>query len=403
MSDWATIFVDDAARRMWDVLVVGAGPAGACLAARVAGSGKSVLLVEARSFPRRKPCGGCLNARALGWLRAWGVESELRRAGAVALETFHLACGAQSARWSLPAGLAISRARLDSILVRRAIEAGAHFLPETTARVAALHDDWRCVNLNDTSSSMETRARLVAAADGLSHGSLKSVPCASSRVQRASRIGLQATLADDSRHFPPGELAMAVAKEGYVGLTRIEGGLLNVAAAIDPWLLRKHGEPADAVMRILRSCALPAPGGDSPDGWMGTPALTRRSRSVAGRRLFLIGDAAGYTEPFTGEGMALAMECAALATPLAIAACEQWTDALMAAWRRLHRTRIRQGQWKCRLLTSMLRSPGMTKMALSACRYWPTIPQWLIQRISQPPAGAARIWTQPQRASLSAG
>ena len=71
----------------WDAIVIGAGPAGALSATLLARQGSSVLLVERRAFPRRKVCGGCLNARALSSLDRACLGASVRALGATPLHT----------------------------------------------------------------------------------------------------------------------------------------------------------------------------------------------------------------------------------------------------------------------------------------------------------------------------
>src|SRR5690348_14845948 len=125
--------MSDELPREWDVVVVGAGVAGAVSAMHLARSKLRVLLVEKSSCPREKVCGGCLNAAALHALAAAGVELNDGRDYA----RKRLACDGRAAEFPLPPGVAISRKRLDAILVEHAIRAGACFLPATRASLGA--------------------------------------------------------------------------------------------------------------------------------------------------------------------------------------------------------------------------------------------------------------------------
>src|SRR5262249_1926756 len=78
--------VEEAGSRVWDVLVVGAGPAGTMAARELAQRGAAVLLVDRAAFPRWKVCGCCLNHRALSTLEAAGLGEMVRRCGAVPLD-----------------------------------------------------------------------------------------------------------------------------------------------------------------------------------------------------------------------------------------------------------------------------------------------------------------------------
>ena len=119
-------------------------------------------------------------------------------------------------------------------------------------------------------------------------------------------IGLGTIVTDESQSYAAHELTMSVGQCGYVGLTRVEHAELNVAAAVDAWAMKQFG-PAKTIAMILGNCQLPMLDSLRNAKWTGTLPLTRQSRTVAARRLFAIGDAAGYVEPFTGEGMSWAI------------------------------------------------------------------------------------------------
>ncbi|MCA1852304.1 MAG: FAD-dependent oxidoreductase, partial [Beggiatoa sp.] len=86
-----TLDVAEAARRVWDVIVIGAGPAGSSAARLLARAGRSVLLVDKSSFPRYKVCGSCLNGRVLSALEAVGLGALVEEAGGVVLDGLRLA------------------------------------------------------------------------------------------------------------------------------------------------------------------------------------------------------------------------------------------------------------------------------------------------------------------------
>ena len=73
----------------WDLIILGAGVAGAAAAILAARSGFRTLLVDAKSFPREKVCGGCLNRRAQAALERLGVLQQLHQAGAVPITSLH--------------------------------------------------------------------------------------------------------------------------------------------------------------------------------------------------------------------------------------------------------------------------------------------------------------------------
>ena len=158
----ATLDRAAAAQQLWDVIVVGAGPAGALAAHGLASRGVAVLLVDRAEFPRGKVCGGCLNGRALTLLQQAGRGTLPAELGAMPVDAFLLAVGGSQARLPLPSGVAVSRNALDAALVRAAITVGANFLPGTRATLGELTSRERVVILEGEATP--ARARLVLAA-----------------------------------------------------------------------------------------------------------------------------------------------------------------------------------------------------------------------------------------------
>lgn len=370
----ATLSLAEAARR-WPVVVVGAGPAGALAAAEVARRGVAVLLVERAAFPRAKVCGGCLNGRGLRALADAGLADLPWRVGGVRLAMFHLSVGGATARLPLPAGVALSRAALDAALVRAAIDRGAAFLPETraTLRPAA---GWRTLALRRGTNEVEVTAAVVLAADGLG-GTLLPAAGVESVTEPGSRIGAGALFASPEPFYQPGTVYMTCGRDGYFGLTRVEDGRLDVACAVDPMASRRAGGPGPVVERLLRDGGFVVPEGLRQAAWRGTPALTRQARRVAGHRLFALGDATGYVEPFTGEGMAWALAAAVAVADLACAAARDWEPRYAAMWARHHRRLVTRRQGVCRAASVALRHP--------------TVARWVARVVSYAPALAAPV------------
>ncbi|HEV3121769.1 MAG TPA: FAD-dependent monooxygenase, partial [Isosphaeraceae bacterium] len=228
-----TLGLDAACAVTWDAIVLGGGPAGALAARQLATGGARVLLVDKKPFPRSKVCGACLNGQALSVLRAVGLGNLVADLGGIPLDTFELRLADQSAQLSLPAGAALSRARLDAALVSAAISAGAEFLPETRASVDGVESNMRRVVLTRDGQSRMASARVVLVAAGLAHTCLARDPTFQIRTRAGSRIGAGCVLEHFPDFFRERTIFMAVGRHGYVGLVRLEDGLLNIGAALD--------------------------------------------------------------------------------------------------------------------------------------------------------------------------
>ena len=380
-----------AADHTWDALVVGAGPAGSLAALELARAGLSVLVVERSRFPRDKACGGCLGAAAIGALRAAGLGALPAAAGARPLSRVCLHAGGRVARLPLRGSLALSRASLDAALLEAARGAGAAVLFETRAASDAhgawpARDDVRALRLSrDGEGEVRVAARVVLVAAGLGATLLDEAPA---RAAKGSRLGAGTVLEGAGAALPAGELHMACGARGYVGLVAAEHGRLVVAAALDASAVAQAGGLGPAAAAIVARAGLPAVAGLADAHWLGTPPLTRRAATLAARRAFVLGDAAGFVEPFTGEGLAWALTAARAVRPFALAAVERWDDALAAGWSAEWSAVVARRQRMCRGLSALLRRPLAVRAAVAALALRPQLGAPILHRLDAAGAGA---------------
>ncbi len=380
-----TLAIDDAARKPWDAIVIGAGPAGAVAARELARQGAATLLVERQSFPRAKVCGGCLNGRALSGLAALGLEHVLAAAHAAPIQSFLVQANDRRVVLDLPSGMAVERSAFDAELVRAAISAGAAFLPETIATVdkdmpaAASHRTaqlcWR------GPQNVRVSGRAVLVADGLGHASVRHLDVFHDRINSSARIGLGLVVREPQPAYAAGKIHMAIARDGYVGLVRTADGNLNVAAAIDAHSLKSLDSPSQAIDRMLAEAGLPTLTATAEHSWRGTLPLSRANRRLAAERIFLLGDAGGYVEPFTGEGMGWAIASAMSVVPTVLGALDHWDHLAAQAWEaRQQRDRARN-ELTCRVLARLLRRPAAVGLALSVLNVIPALASPIVRRV----------------------
>jgi len=215
------------------------------------------------------------------------------------------------------------------------------------------------MTLSDGNSCGQASASVVLVADGLGGRSLRALgdDVGRVRVADASRVGGAVMVDDACGFYAPGTIHMACGDGGYVGLVRLEDGRLNVAAALDTELVRNVGGMAPAVAGIVEQCRWPAVDCLATSPWRGTPRLSRQRLDPGGRRLFVLGDAAGYVEPFTGEGIAWSLASALAVTPLASRAVAGWSPELGDMWSRRYRQIFSVRHRMCAGVVSLLRRP----------------------------------------------
>ena len=388
-----TLDLARAARETWDVVIVGAGPAGALSACLLARRGYRVVLIDHAQFPRDKVCGCCLNGAAVGVLAAAGLGDLLPTLGAVVLRSQRLAGGGAQAQLPLRANWILSRRALDAGLVAAAVEHGAAFLPGTSARLREGVDAGqatRTLLLQQPGRTVELTSRLVLACDGLGGHLLDAEPGARWRIGRSSRLGAGAILAAAPAEYAAGVVHMAVGRQGYVGLVRLEDQRLNIAAALDPAACRVCGGPGPLAQRILMEAGLPALPALAGAAWSGTALLTRRRGRLGGHRVLALGDACGYVEPFTGEGMAWALGAASLAQDLVAAALTRWEPQLIEQWNRRYERAFFWRRSSCVALARLLRYPPATTALCRLLHCFPRVSVPILGMLNRPLRGGAR-------------
>jgi flavin-dependent dehydrogenase len=387
----ATLSPEEAARETWDVVIAGAGPAGSVSACTLARCGLSVLLVDKSDFPRDKVCGSCLNGAAFAALAAAGLSDLPTALGAVPLRRMLMRVGSREASIALPQSAALSRRAFDAALVRAAIHAGAAFLPGTEAELKPEIDANRTVELRygprSSRASVVVSTRFALAADGLAGGFLKAIHDMPSTVSPRAPLGIGLIVDDESdrytNFYPAGTLTMGCTRSGYAGAVRLEDGRIDIAFSLDRGAAQRAGGVTPAAMQILASSGMPCPAGLAEATFRGTPFLTRRRSRVASEGLMVLGDAAGYIEPLTGEGMSWAMQQAVLAAPLVAKSIQERDPRRALDWQPVYERFIRTRCNVCKTLTWMRRNLGVGSLVVGVLSRMPLLASPWVRAINQ--------------------
>lgn len=357
----STIGLDAIGTDSWDAVVVGAGLAGSITARGLALDGHRVLLVERTGFPRPKVCGCCLSSLATRTLETIGLGDLLHDCGARALNEVHLFAGSRPARVSIKGVFGLSREVLDARLAAAAVDAGAELLLH--ARATATSDG--SVSVLVDGRTVTVRASTVILASGLrSHDRLEPA-----RRDR-SLVGVGALVPDPLGLHPDGVVGMVVDKDGYVGIAPLEDGRLTIASAVRADALKRSSGSRDVVTRILAKAGLERLVGETTR-FTGVPALRRHRVSVQDNRLLAIGDAAGFVEPITGEGMSWAIATGAAVVPSATAMIRN--GPANANWQGVYRRMMRRRHLRCALVGTCIGRPKLVRSAVIASSIMPIV------------------------------
>lgn len=362
----------DLARETWDAIVIGAGPAGAASAYLLARRGWRVLLLERSSWPREKPCGGCLSASAVACLESTGLSHILRHANPIRSCSLHQ--GGSQVRLAVEDTFAIRRSELDAGIVAAFTSQGGAFVHGASAVVESdSSDDVRRVRVGVEGELTQARGRLILACDGLSGSSLANEPWARWTVAPGAYVGVATSVETQTFDVHESELHMHIGACGYVGAVRHGENEVHLAAALDPQQTRALG-PAGAVESILKSCERRIATRDLK--FKGVPTLTRHRQQLGGQRVLAVGDACGYIEPFTGEGIAWALRSA---IEVASLVQDEWDAQTPKRWQTVRHQAIGQKQNICRAVRLAVRKPVVARAAIEFLRHVPQLARWISQ------------------------
>lgn len=299
----------------FDVVVAGAGPGGSATALLLAARGFSVALLDRAAFPRPKPCAEYVGPGAVRILDRLGVLGRLRARPHAAIRGMRVICGdaAFEGRFGQgEEGLGVSRRALDASLVDAASRRGVALHERATVEELALDgEDTVSVTARAPGGPIRLEARLLVGADGLNSRVARRLGV--TRHGTTRRLALVTHAADVAGMGDVGE--MHVTGSGYVGLAPLGNRETNVALVMD--LSREApGGPPDALLRrqLERFPAVWARlgAGSWVDDVRAVGPFASRARRASGRRVVLVGDAADFHDPFTGEGVYAALRGAEL-------------------------------------------------------------------------------------------
>ena len=307
-------------RESVQAIVVGGGPAGAASAWALASQGLDVVLVDKAHFPRDKPCAEYLSPQGSRILSVMGVLETVEQAGAAQLtgmrvrspdgSVIHGEFAAQHGfRGFRDRGLALRRRHLDPILLDAARRAGAAVREGVALdSLIIVGDAVTGVRLRSGGDVHEIRAPLVIGADGLRSTVARQLSL-TARLPWPRRVAFVAHYRGVGDVTGYGE--MHVERDGYVGLADVGHGETNVAIVVPRALAKDaRGDSAGFMTRWLDRHAQLAPrfaGATRVSDVRVTGPFASHARRGFAPGVALVGDAADFFDPFTGEGIYAAL------------------------------------------------------------------------------------------------
>jgi geranylgeranyl reductase family protein len=361
----------------YDAIVVGAGPAGSTSAALLAKRGYRVLLLDRAAFPRDKACGEYTSPETEQVLRRIGALETVERAGARRLRSMrvispngHVFAMEYSKQGEVegPHVLATTRRTLDAALVDYARHCGVEVREREKVEGVTLRSGQASgvVLRSRGGQAREERARLVIGGDGVHSVVVRSLGLAAP-LRWPQNLGMVAHYRSYRGLDDWGE--MHVSRRGYAGLAPQSGGLLNVGLVMP--LKASKALAGSAVDRFeafansfpgVRTCLEAA---ERVSAVRGVGPIGARVRRTSGAGYLLVGDAAGFFDPFTGEGVYKALRGAELAAEVVSDALERndLSAKALSRYSVLRRREFAAKETVCRLVQAFVALPPMMDYA----------------------------------------
>src|SRR3989440_11180209 len=357
--------------QLFDVAIVGGGPAGSSCAAFCAMAGLQSMVLDREKFPREKVCGDCLNPSCWPVLERLALAEKVRDLPHSKLcSVAFIAIDGREVIVDLPSSanceISVKRSLFDDLLLRRAHELGANVHEQTTVTGLSRNDHWHI----ETASGEFFQARILVGADG--RNSTVAHLCNLLPRPARERVALQA-------HIPlprdfGNRIVLQFLPEGYSGQAPVNDNELNLCLVGTPPTISSLRNWAEREFNL-----------STEQTWRTITPLTRAPVPVAHENLFFIGDAARGVEPFTGEGIYYALRSGELAAN-AIVKIIRGEDRQCAIrkFTRAHRAMYRGRLWINRLARAAVLSPKTASGFLQVARFSPTILRLLTAKITGP-------------------
>jgi len=363
----------------YDVIIVGGGLAGLTAAIHLAKEKHSVLVLEKKIYPHNKVCGEYVSNEIVPYLQSLGVG--ISTSGAVQIDNLMLSTiSGKSAQTKLPlGGIGISRYGFDMLLYKKALENEVQFRFESVVNVKYKHDSLQVITETD-----KTYTSQIAIGAYGKRSILDKQLQRDFIKQKSEWLGVKAHYELDS--FPDSHVALHSFNGGYAGLSKTETGAVNFCYLTSYESFRKEKNVSNFNERIVAKNPFlndflekATPIFDEP---LTIAQISFEQKKSVENRILMCGDTAGLIHPLCGNGMAMAIHSAKMASEHIHRYFKNKTytrKQLEWDYAKSWNTTFKHRLWIGRQLQSLLLNQKVSNLALKAVTTSPSLLRKLIK------------------------
>ncbi|MBW3518622.1 NAD(P)/FAD-dependent oxidoreductase [Flavobacterium sp. NKUCC04_CG] len=360
------------------VIIIGGGLAGLVAAIHLSNSGLSVMLIEKSAYPRHKVCGEYVSNEICSYLEELGVDVQYLKPTSITQLEFSNRQG-KLVNASLPlGGFGISRYALDYYLYQKALENGCTIIQALVTAV-----DFSDELFDVTTPDQVFRSKMVLGA----YGKRSNLDLALKRDFIHKTAAWLAVKAHYSSDFPNNLVALHNFKGGYCGVSKVENNSVNICYLADYKTFKKYKNIADYQREVLYTNKhLKAVLENSTPLFEKPLTISQISfdkKPTIEKHILMIGDTAGLIHPLCGNGMAMAIHAAKIASELVldfyngkIASRKLLEQSYAAQWENHFGKRLFMG----RILAKALQYESLTNILFHFATTIPSLLPWIIKQ-----------------------
>lgn len=346
-----------------DIIIIGGGIAGLTSAIHLAKEGLSVIVLEKSSYPKHKVCGEYISNEVLPYLNWLGVD--IKESHPVAITHFEFSTTSNTVTAKLPlGGFGLSRYALDYILYQKAVASGCIIYQNTTVTNVVFKDDLFTITANDK--------QYISKSVVGTHGKRSNIDSVLYRKFMKAKSPWLAVKAHYKGDFPDKVVALYNFKGGYCGVSKVENDVLNICYLANYKTFKRYKDIEAYQKNVLYKNEKLKAVLESSSMIFEKPLTISQvnfdKKKPVENHIVMAGDTAGLIHPLCGNGMAMAMHGAKIASELLVkfhkkqisrAAMEK---SYTKAWHANFGNRLAAG----RLLDKLLQHDIITNVALNS-------------------------------------